>query len=167
MFAGTNNDNPPYLAVRDENEEIVDVKTIGSGGDINTIIGENIQIKMNVNGEDLFESGTNIFELLITIRDDLRADDNDALREDLISLSDAEEKVINQQAVIGSRLNRIQAAETRAGNDIINFSTHLSNTEDIDASEAIMEYQLELLTLQSSMQAGARLIQQRLTDFLS
>lgn len=166
MFAGTNNDNPPYLAVRDENGEIVDVKTLGSGGDINTIIGENIQIKMNVNGEDLFEKDTNIFELLITIRDDLRADDNDALREDLIALSDAEEKVINQQAVIGSRLNRILSAETRAENDIINFTTHLSNTEDVDASEAIMEYQLELLTLQSSMQAGARLIQQRLTDFL-
>ena len=167
MFAGTNNDNPPYLAVRDSAGEITVVKTFGSGGDINTIIGENIQIKMNVNGEDIFEKDTNVFDLLITIRDDLRADDTDALREDLITLSDAEEKIINNMAIIGARLNRIESAESRAENDIINFSAHLSDTEDIDASEAIMEYQLELLTLQSSMQAGARLIQQRLTDFLS
>ena len=68
--------------------------------------------------------------------------------------------------MLGSRLNRIEAADNRAYNDIISFTEFLSDTEDIDAPEAIMDYQLELLTLQASLQAGARLLHPKLVDFL-
>jgi len=165
-FAGTNNNIPPYVAVRDSTGEITQVTSSGSGGDIMRVLGESVRIKANVNGEDLFESGQNLFNLLITIRDDLRAGDTDAVREDLISLNEASEKVYNIQAVIGSKVNRVEAADNRAESDVINFTEFLSDAEDIDASQAIIDYQMELLTLQTSLQAGARLLRPRLADFL-
>ena len=165
-FAGTYNDRAPYVAVRDEQGEIVQVTTSGSSGDITRILGENVRIKANINGEELFEQGQDLFEIMITIRDDLRAGLTDSCREDLISLSEASEKINNIISVIGSRMNRVESADNRAINDEINFTEFLSNAEDIDASEAIIEYQLELLKLQASLQAGSRLLYPRLGDFL-
>lgn len=166
-FAGTNNETAPYMAIRNDEGEIVEVKTAGSGGDINVVIGENIKVKMNINGEDLFEGDQNIFDLLIKIRDDLRADDTDSLQDDITQISSAVEKVINVQSIIGARVNRIDAAESRAESDVSSFAEYLSNIEDIDATQAIIDYRQELLTLQSALQAGARLLQPKLSDFLS
>jgi flagellar hook-associated protein 3 FlgL len=165
-FAGTNNDTAPYQAIRNEAGEIIEVKTAGSGGDINTLIGENITLKVNINGEDLFEGELNLFNIMISVRENLRANDSHALREDLIQLNSASEKIINIQSVLGARSNRINAADARAENDTITFTEYLSNTEDVDAAQAIMDYQMELLTLQSSLQAGSRLLYPKLADFL-
>jgi len=165
-FAGTRNDVAPYHAERNAAGEIVNVSTTGSAGEIPCLVGEKITIKVNINGEDLFEGGQNLFDIAIKIRDDLNANATDSLSEDLNSLNDASEKIYNTQAILGSRLNRIEAADTRAYNDIISFTEFLSDTEDIDASEAIMNYQTELLTLQATLQAGARLLHPKLIDFL-
>jgi flagellar hook-associated protein 3 FlgL len=165
-FAGTRNDTAPYQAVRNDTGEIVEVKTTGSAGDINGVIGENIKIKVNVNGEDLFEGGQNLFDTLIKVRDDLRANDTNGLRQDLTNLSSASEKIINIQSVIGARVNRIDSAESRAEDNILNFTEYLSKIEDVDASQAIIDYQTELVTLQSSLQAWARLLYPKLSDFL-
>lgn len=166
-FAGTNNDTAPYQAVRNEAGEIIEVKTSGSAGDIDCVVGESIKIKVNMNGEDIFENGQNLFNTIISVRDNLRANDTDALQNDLIQLNTASEKVINIQSIIGSRTNRIDAAEARAENDAISFAEYLSNTEDIDAAEAIIEYQQSLVTLQSALQAGARILTPKLADFLN
>lgn len=165
-FAGTYNNVQPYVAVRGENGEIVQVNSTGSSGDIVRILGENVRIKSNVNGEELFERGENLFNTLIKLRDDLKGSDTDAVREDLITLDEASEKIYNIQAVIGSKVNRIDAAESRTESDEINFTEFLSDAEDVDAAQAIIEYQMELLTLQSALQAGARLLRPRLADFL-
>ena len=165
-FAGTNNDTAAYSAIRNDADEITSVTTSGSSGEIIGVVGENLKLKININGEDLFESGQNIFDVLIDIRDNLREGNTDQLREDLNILDEAAEKVYNTQAVLGSRLNRITAAESRAEDDVLNFTEFLSDTEDADASQVIIDYQMELLTLQSSLQAGARLLQPKLADFL-
>ena len=166
IFAGTRNDAAPYTATRNAQGEITEVKTNGSSGDIMRVIGDNIYMKANVNGEELFEAGQNIFDVLINLRDHLRENDSDKVSKDIDVLNEAAEKINNIQSVIGSRVNRIESADSRAENDLINFNEFLSNTEDIDASEAIMDYQMELLTLQSSLQAGSRLLLPKLGDFL-
>jgi flagellar hook-associated protein 3 FlgL len=165
-FAGTNNETAPYQAIRNDAGEITEVKTSGSAGDINCVVGENIKIKVNVNGEDVFENGQNIFNVLISVRDNLRANDTSALQNNLTQLTTASEKVINVQSIIGSRTNRIDAAESRAESDTTSFTEFLSNTEDADSAQAIMDYQQTLVTLQSALQAGARIMTPKLADFL-
>lgn len=167
LFGGTNNDLQPYQVIRDDNGDIIQVTTNGTNGDTNTLIGENITIKTNVNGEDLFEKGNNLFATIIKVRDDLLADLTGGLSEDLNSINNASEQILEVQSMIGARLNRVNSAESRAENDVISFTELLSDTVDVDASEAIMDYQMELLTLQASLQAGARLLQPKLIDFLS
>ncbi len=165
-FAGTYNNVAPYVAIRNEEGTITQVTSSGSSGDIVRVLGESVRIKANVNGEELFERGVNLFDALISLRENLKAGDTDAVRQDIVILDEAAEKVYNIQAVIGSKINRVNAADSRAENDNINFTEFLSNAEDIDAAQAIIEYQMELLTLQTSLQAGARLLRPRLGDFL-
>lgn len=165
-FAGTYNNVAPYAAIRNSAGEITQVLSSGTSGDIMSVLGESVRLKSNINGDDLFEKDQNLFNILIKVREDLKENNTDSLREDLNNLSDASEKINNILAVIGSKVNRIEAADSRAENDLINFTGFLSNTEDVDAAEAILDYQTELLTLQSALQAGARLLQPRLGDFL-
>jgi len=167
IFAGTHNDVAPYQVERNADGEIVNVTTNGTAGDITGLIGEEIKIKINVNGEELFEKGENLFNIAISVRDNLRANNSEGLRENMNEIDDAAEKIYTIQSTIGSRVNRIDAASSRAENDIISFTEFLSDAEDIDSAEAIMNYQRDLTTLQATLQAGARLIQPRLADFLS
>ena len=166
IFSGTNSDVAPYIVSRNADGEITEVKTAGSAGDITTVMGENIKMKVNINGQDLFESGENLFDIAIKFRDSLSANDGNQVRTQLGRLQSATEKIINIQSVIGARVNRLDAADSRATDDNVTFSEFLSNTEDIDAAEAIMDYQQELLTMQSSLQAGSRLLYPKLSDFL-
>ena len=166
-FGGTNTDAAPYVAVRDDSGEIISVTTNGSSGDIVAQIGDNVRITVNVNGEDVFEGDVQVFDLLVKVRDDLRSGDNDELQDDLVQLSSASDQIINMQAIVGARTNRVDAAESRAESDHINFTEYLSDTEDIDASEAIINYQTELLAMQVSLQVGARILMPTLADFLS
>ncbi len=128
-FAGVNNETAPYQAIRNEAGEIIEVKTAGSSGDMNTMIGENISLKINIHGEEIFEGELNLFDLLIGVREDLRANDSSALREDLVQLGDASEKIINIQSILGARTNRINAADARAENDEISFAEYLSRRQ--------------------------------------
>lgn len=166
IFSGTNSDVAPYVVTRDADGEITEVKTAGSAGDIIVVMGENIRMKTNINGQELFEDGENLFDIAIKLRDALRENDTESVQDQLGRLQDATEKIINVQSVIGARVNRLDSAETRAENDKITFSEFLSDIEDIDAAEAIMDYQLQLLTMQSSLQAGSRLLYPKLSDFL-
>lgn len=166
IFSGTNSDVAPYIISRNADGEISEVKTVGSAGDITTVMGEHIKMKVNINGQDLFESGENLFDIAIKLRDSLGANDGNQVRVQLGRLQSATEKIINIQSVIGARVNRLDAADSRAADDNVTFTEFLSNTEDIDAAEAITNYQQELLTMQSSLQAGSRLLYPKLSDFL-
>lgn len=166
VFAGTTNNIQPYIAQRNAEGEIEGVTTSGTAGSIMSNIGQNVSIKINTNGEDLFEQGENLFNLLIDIRDNLRNGNSSQIGENLNNLDEASEKIFNMQAIIGSRVNRVESAEARAENDLVNFTEYLSNVEDADSAEAIIDYQLELTTLQASLEAGSRLQYPKLSDFL-
>ena len=166
LFAGTDTDQQPYEIIRNESGDIAEVRNAGTGGDITGVIGEKLTIKANMNGETLFEQDENLFDIVIDVRDHLQSNDTESLQEDLNRIGNGSEQIYTAQASLGARLNRISAAESRTEDDIISYTEFLSDTEDIDASQAIMDYQMELVTLQAALQAGARLFQPKLVDFL-
>ena len=63
----------------------------------------------------MFDRGVNLFEVVMDIRDNLRDNNTDAVRMNLDEVNNASEKIYNMQAIIGSRLNRVYAAETGPG----------------------------------------------------
>ena len=167
IFAGTKSDTAPYQATRDENGEISSVVSAGSEGNILQMIGQNLKMVTNVEGQDVFENNGNLFELAINLRDNLRSGDIQAVKDSLSDFNSSTEKIINIQSEIGSKINRVSSASSRVELDLRNYEEYLSNLEDVDPSEAIVKYQMELQNLQNALEAGSRLMQQTsLIDFL-
>ena len=107
-----------------------------------------------------------MFNVMINIRDALQANDTDGVREQITYMQEGLEKIINQEAIIGSRVNRVNAAESRTEDDIINFTDFLSDVEDADATQSVINYETDLLTLQYTLEVASKLSQPKLVDFL-
>lgn len=74
--------------------------------------------------------------------------------------------VLRCRADIGARQNRVDLSEDRMSNDIINFTKLMSENENVDVAETIMNLKNEENVYQASLAGGARIIQQTLVDFL-
>ncbi len=70
------------------------------------------------------------------------------------------------RAEIGAKTNRLDMTEKRLESDAINFTRLLSENEDADLSEIIMNFKMAESVYLASMSAGARIIQPSLIDFL-
>ena len=81
-------------------------------------------------------------------------------------LQDAQNHLLTKTAVIGGRTRRLELLEARYEQDAINYERMKSDAEDVDMAEVIMNLRITESVLQSSMSAGARVIQPTLMDFL-
>ncbi len=74
--------------------------------------------------------------------------------------------VLRVRADVGARQNRIELTENRLSNDDLNFTKLMSDNEDVDMAETIMNLQNEENVYRASLSGGAKIIQPSLVDFL-
>ena len=166
IFAGTQDTVTPYVPLRDSQDRITEVLTTGTSGDKKIAIDESVYIKANLKGEDFLHTGNNVFNALITFRDALVANDTSAIRDSMNVLEASIDQVINAQSVVGSRVIRIDAAETRKVDKDLSLNILLSDVEDIDIAQAVTNLEMERLAYQVALQVGADIIQPTLASFL-
>lgn len=145
------------------NSEIIKYE-IGIGDDIN----------INVAGGDLFSNGANAAEntkgTLIRdmdlLLDALNSGTSSSIRAMLSNLDADINNVLRIRADVGARQNRLELTSNRLGSDYINFTRLMSENEDIDMAETIMNLQNEENVYRASLSGGARIIMPTLVDFL-
>ena len=76
------------------------------------------------------------------------------------------DEVLSSRAEVGAKLNRIELAEERLKDLEINLNKLLSNVQDIDVAEKIMDLKSEENAYRIALAVGARIIQPTLVDFL-
>lgn len=74
--------------------------------------------------------------------------------------------ILRVRADVGARQNRLELTENRLESDNLNFTKLLSNNEDVDEAETIMNLKNEENVYRASLAGGARIIQPSLVDFL-
>ncbi len=111
---------------------------------------------------------SSIIELFDTIITALDAEppDQETLRQNIDAVEDVLKNTLQVRAEIGAKTNRLQMTEKRLDSDAINFTRLLSENEDADISEVIMNFKMAESVYLASMSAGARIIQPSLIDFL-
>ncbi len=166
IFAGTQDTVAPYVALRDSQGRIDKILTTGTSGDKKVAIDEGVYINVNLKGEDFIHTGNSVFDAFISFRDDLISNDTTAIRESINELEASMNQIINAQSVIGSRMVRIDAAGSRKIDEELSLNILISDVEDIDISQAITNLEMERLTYQVALQAGADIIQPTLASFL-
>jgi flagellar hook-associated protein 3 FlgL len=143
--------------------------TQGTDGDKNgmsIIAGENVETDINVDGEELFLSGVNIFEVLRELKTGLEINDSAAISDQLGPLDDAFDQILKARANVGAKLNRLEATENHWADFKLNITQMLSDTEDADMIKTMTDLASQEAAYQASLAASARIIQPSLIDFL-
>ena len=137
-------------------------------------IGLADSVNINVLGGDLFNSGTDItagstgkfiqdMNELIQAFDDA---DYEAIRSMTQNFSDNLDNVLRLRADVGARINRLELTANRMMKDNTNFTRLMSENENVDMTDTIMNLKNEENVYRASLAGGARIIMPSLIDFL-
>ncbi len=103
------------------------------------------------------------FDNLITALDEGNSDSISSI----LGVVDSDlNSVLRVRADIGARMNRLELTSNRLSTYNINFTKLMSQNEDVDMAETIMNLQNEENVYKASLAGGAKIIQPSLVDFL-
>ncbi len=168
VFGGTNTDATPYTATRDASGRITGVASnpLGVDGVINAEVGPDCLVPTNLPGGQTFDRSVNLFEVLITLRDALAAEDTAGVAATLTPLDGAMTQVNSASGVVGVAIRRLEAVRTRNQEDLIRLESLRSKVQDADIAAVYVELQKLQNAFDASLAAGARAMQSSLVDYL-
>lgn len=167
IFAGTNITEAPL-----QDDPMVPGAKIWTGNDSEMYleIGVGTTIPINSTIREVFfnsdPDNPGIYQLLEKIAVDLENEDVAALSQDLGLIQERLDGIVQERAVIGAKVNRLDLQETRLENTRINYEELLSKNQDADLAEVIMQLKMQESVYRASLAAGARIIMPSLVDFL-
>ncbi|MCG3110443.1 MAG: flagellar hook-associated protein FlgL [Candidatus Manganitrophus sp. SB1] len=156
LAAGTNQPSGTYM---------------GDSGEISFLIGPNTPVIMNLPGDRLFKGvgvtgGVDLFSAVGGLQAALETNDTAGIQAALTNISAAQEQVIGERALLGARLNRMDATKTVLEDFKLSITRFKSDLENIDLTQAISDFSLQQVALEATRATAARLIQNSLLDFL-
>ncbi|MFL2121170.1 flagellar hook-associated protein FlgL [Marinilactibacillus psychrotolerans] len=142
----------------------------GISGNTTKEIARGVDVELQTDGRALMNSqdeednlGTFFNELLTALDDD----DTEKLSEDLLERVDSEmNNIVNLRTNIGATTNRLKAAKDRNESEFLNLKTTYSNTQDIDLAETYMQYSMEMVAYEASLQMGNKILQSSLLNYM-
>jgi flagellar hook-associated protein 3 FlgL len=172
VFSGTATATAPYAQGADDTYK-------GDQGGLNPAvpgvlreIGPGVTMSINSVGQEILGDGQaagdkKLLDTLRTISQDLRSGNGAALRgTDLSQLTDNLNQVLEVRARNGAATNRLQAADSRLEDIAGSVTKQLSDTEDADMAQTLIDFNSQSVAYQSALRAGANLVQASLMDFL-
>jgi len=106
-----------------------------------------------------------VFDEIITALEATPPDQN-TLGQSIEKVKGVLNNTLAVRAEIGAKVNRLEMTENRLESDTVNFTRLLSENEDADMSEVIMNYKITESVYLASMSAGTKIVQPSLIDFL-
>jgi flagellar hook-associated protein 3 FlgL len=173
VLGGSRTNTPPYDATLTRTDPSVATNDAYSGDAASQLreIGPGVTLAVNVHGDEVLggASGStgNLLGVLRDIATHLRSGDTAALGGgDIKAVSDQIDNLLAVQARVGAGMNRLDTASSRLAQIEESTTSMLSNTEDADMAEVITNYSTQQAVYQSALNAGARIVQTSLLDFL-
>lgn len=158
LFAGTLTLKSPFSKLPDGT-----IQYDGNTGDIQAELGVGVNMTMNIDGERAFGD---IFNQLDKLEDDLRSNNLDGVNSAIDGIEAVNDHVLQLRAEMGAKINRMDMNKERLESLKLNYQKLLSNVEDLDIAQSVMELKQEEAVQQAALAACARVIQQTLVDFL-
>lgn len=171
LFGGQESTTPPYTVTLDAAGNITAVTPNPRGIDTAVLaeVDDGVTLPVNISGTDIFgppASLTYAFDVLINLRDNLNANNGNAVRLAPTELDVVLDRATVASTVVGARLNRLNLLEPQMVEAATNLADTLSRIEDLDMAKASIEFQQQQTAYEAALSAGARVIQQTLVDFL-
>ncbi len=174
IFNGQTYDVKPYDFPKDANN-LSD--TSGAGdlltdqGEINYIVSDNIQLSINISGNDIFGSpeekdDDHLFTMVDRLITALGAGDFPGISAELDQLDTRLDKVMTARSEIGAKVNRVELMSNRLEDLGINLTDLQSKTEDADYEKLIIQSKIQESIYNASLSVGSKIISNSLVDFL-
>jgi flagellar hook-associated protein 3 FlgL len=139
----------------------------GDAGTKDVMIGENTTASLTANGADIFGPDTaNVFNILNDLEAALLVPDHAAIEAQITRLDSAVETITAVRAHEAGIYKRLEATENHNAYFKVNVEEMLSKTEDADVAEAIINFQVQQTTYESTLATSSMIIQKSLVDFL-
>ncbi|MDY6949946.1 MAG: flagellar hook-associated protein FlgL [Thermodesulfobacteriota bacterium] len=165
IFSGHNTDSLPFS--RDESYEAT---YHGDDGDIRIIVGEGVEVGINVTGEDALAGHVDVFGILKDLIDAFENPDAEAGLSDItaqiVPLTDAIDQIQRATSSVGSTLARLDTTGNQLAAFRLNLEDMLAGAEDADMATAILELQAQEIAYETCLASAATVLQASLIDFL-
>jgi len=135
----------------------------GDNGVINYQIAIGVSIPINVDGATAFGTAFTAIDQILT---DLQTGTASDISGDIGQLDLAINNQLEVRADIGAKVNRLELAINRMDAQNVNLTGLLSKNEDADMAALITQLKMQENVYNSSLAAGARMVQPTLMDFL-
>lgn len=174
IFAGQHTQTIPFTEhTPDNSDALPDIEHLHEVGNTEKMvefeIGVNVRMEVSLDGEAVFGD---IFKALQKLHLNLTTPGENPTtpgenpNEVLGKLDEALDNVLRHVSDLGGRQNRVDLAQERLLDLQLNLTKILSDDQDLDYAEAIMELKMEEFAYRTALSVGARIIQPSLVDFL-
>ena len=161
IFSGTKTNTQPYQLGSNDAYS-------GNTAMITREIGVGVQVAINQPGASIIGDDTS--GLLATLRGivtDMQSGNTNALSTtDLKALDAANDQLLNARAQVGALSNRLTTASNRLQSTEQSTTQLLSNVQDADMTQVMINFSTQQAAYQAALRAGAQIIQPSLMDFL-
>ena len=165
IYGGTRTLSAPFEFTR-VGDEITAVTYAGNNERSQVEIANGVRVSVNITGSQAFQNGTDVFQTLIDLREDLRAGDTAAIGASLDNIDAAVDQILQSEARVGSVQNRLDSVTANTEDFIIQLQKSLSDKIDADFADTIVNLNAEQNALNAALNAAARVLQPSLLDFL-
>jgi flagellar hook-associated protein 3 FlgL len=166
IFSGTSTQTAPYQSGSTDTYQ-------GGTGAITRAIGPGSTVQVNADISQVLGSGQGasdgkLLDTLRTIAQDLQTGNTSALSgTDLTNLDNNFSTLTQVEANVGAVTDQLNMAASRLQAIHDNTTQVLSNTQDVDMAQAEIDFSTQQAAFQAALQAGARIVQTSLMNFLS
>jgi flagellar hook-associated protein 3 FlgL len=175
IFTGTANETVPYQAATGGPFTYAYAYR-GDTASVDRTVAPGVSVRVNALGPEAFGPddatgtnpyGGNLFQVLTQLADDFDSGNVNAVRTQGGGAVDlARERMGGVQASLGARARRIEEVLVRLDDTNLNLKGSLSQVEDVDFAEALIELNAQQAAYQAALNSTARVIQPSLLDFL-
>lgn len=141
----------------------------GPVGQVERMVGADMTVRVDLDGPTAFGAdgaADNLFTVLQSVKDNLVAGDVTGLTADLGNLDTVISRLQTVLSGVGARYNRVEQMRQTADDRALTLRSQLSDVEDIDLPQTIMDVKLQETAYQAALAATARVIQPSLMDYL-
>lgn len=166
IFAGTRTLTPAFVETRVAGS-ITNVTCQGNNDNIQITPSEGSLVTINETGASAFQNTVDIFQTLIGIRDNLLAGDQTSLQTvRLGELDSAFDDLLLSELRLGAIENSLNRIESNTQDFIVRLQDLLSEKIDADFAETMLNFNTASVAFEAALNAGARIIQPTLLDFV-
>jgi flagellar hook-associated protein 3 FlgL len=178
LFGGTASGSAPYTTTTDANGNVTGVTYNGNSSVNQTQIGDGQTLSVDIPGENTgtggarglitdSQSGADLLNHLIALRNDLTSGNTAAITTDSANLQNDENNIAYQVANNGVQQSQLTLAASYASNRTSSLNTMISNSSSANLVNTMVQLNAAQTAYQAALESGTKIMQLSILNYLS